>query len=390
MRSLLKTIVFTGILATLIFAHNSCIKDEPLNAECDIEYVKLRVDNPEQIFFQVSDTSRQVLYSDSIINFQVRTQADLTALAPVFVLTEGATIEPASGSVQDFSQGVVKYTVTSQDGRWQRRYYVSFTPVSVTVSDTIKFDYESYDLEPKNHLYYLWYNTTEVSTFGETFATGNQGYAMAMSTTAKPEDYPTVPMVDGYDGHGLRLVTRSTGPFGLMGKKPIASGNIFIGEFDMTYGLNKPLLATRFGKPFNQRPVKVTGYYKYKPGSVFQIVENGQIKTIDRTDQGSIYAVFYRNHDSNNQPVMLTGDNVQTHPSIVALAKVAEVKNTSEWTAFEMEFKYTSELDPKILSEMGYSLTIVFASSKDGDLFEGAIDSELCIDKVRLICSHEE
>ena len=116
---------------TLSLVLSSCFKDEPLNAECDIEQVSIHVANPNEVFFQVTDTLKQVLYTDSVINFNVRSHADLTALAPRFVLTEGATIIPANGSVQDFSQGPVTYTVTSQDGQWHRRYYVSFTPVMV-------------------------------------------------------------------------------------------------------------------------------------------------------------------------------------------------------------------------------------------------------------------
>ena len=67
-----------------------------------------------------------------------------------------------------------------------------------------------------------------------------------------------------------------------------------------------------------------------------------------------------------------------------------KVDDTSQWTPFEIEFNYTKEIDMEVMKQFGYSLTIVFASSVKGDLLEGAIDSELCIDKVRLICSKEE
>ncbi|MBR7004577.1 MAG: PCMD domain-containing protein, partial [Bacteroidales bacterium] len=38
----------------------------------------------------------------------------------------------------------------------------------------------------------------------------------------------------------------------------------------------------------------------------------------------------------------------------------------------------------------GYSMTVVFSSSKGGDSFIGAVGSTLCIDKVRLICESED
>ena len=392
MTKLLNNIGLAMLVMTLSLVLSSCFKDEPLNAECDIEQVSIHVANPNEVFFQVTDTLKQVLYTDSVINFNVRSHADLTALAPRFILTEGATIVPANGSVQDFSQGPVTYTVTSQDGQWHRRYYVSFTPVMVTVSDTLKFDFEHYELEPSRNSFYIWFNTSGMSTLGETWASGNEGFRLSKSN-ARPEEYPTIPMLDGYDGHGLKLITRDTGMLGRMAGKPIASGNLYIGTFDVSYGAREPLKSTRFGMPFNQHPVKLTGYFKYKRGPVFMVKEQGSnnfVEVPNRQDEGSIYAVFYRNHDAQGNPVMLLGDDVQTNPNIVAIAKMTKVSDTSQWTPFEIEFQYSKEIDQEALDQFGYSLTIVFASSVKGDLFEGAIDSELCIDKVRLICNKEE
>lgn len=393
MTKTLNNIGLFTILVTISMVLSSCFKDEPLNAECDIEQATVHVANPAELFFQLTDTLKNVLYTDSVINFNVRSHADLTALAPRFVLTDGATIVPANGSVQDFSQGPVIYTVTSQDGRWHRRYKVSFTPVVVTVSDTLKFDFERFDLVTiDKSKYYQWYNTSGYQTLGETWASGNAGFQMSKSK-ALPDEYPTIPMLDGYDGYGLKLVTRDTGALGLMAKKPIASGNLFIGVFDTAPAMSETLNCTRFGLPFNQRPVKLMGYFKYKRGPKFMVLDKQTNKFTEdpsRQDEGSIYAVLYRNHDAQGNPVMLLGHDVQTNPNIVALAKMARVDNTSQWTPFEIEFNYSKEIDMDVLEQFGYNLTIVFASSVKGDLFEGAIDSELCIDKVRLVCSREE
>lgn len=392
MNRYLKHIAITCTTLAMPMVLSSCFKDEPLNAECDIEQVVVRVDNPEQMFFQVTDTLKQVLYTDSIINFNVRSHADLTALAPRFVLTEGATIAPDNGSVHDFSQGPVVYTVTSQDGKWHRRYKVSFTPITVTVNDTIKFDFEQFNLVTQGKSqYYVWRNTSGITTLGETWASGNEGFKISKSTAA-PDEYPTIPLLDGYDGCGLKLITRDTGAFGRMSSKPIASGNLFIGTFDVTPAATDALKCTRFGMPFAQRPVKLTGYYKYKRGPKFMVMgENKQfVEDPTRQDEGSIYAVLYRNHDAQGNEVILLGDDVQTNPNIVAMAKMPKVDNTAQWTPFEIEFEYYTDIDEATLAQLGYNLTIVFASSIKGDLFEGAIDSELCIDKVRLICSHNE
>lgn len=107
-------------------ALTSCFKDEPANSECDITEAYLHADNVGEMFYNPSDTMVKVLYTSSDIIFSVRKKADLTALAPRFTITPGATISPANGSTHDFSNGSVEYIVTSEDGAWKRKYKVSF------------------------------------------------------------------------------------------------------------------------------------------------------------------------------------------------------------------------------------------------------------------------
>ena len=374
-------------LAAVVVGTASCFKDEPLNAECDIEHVSLTVDNPDQFFFQVTDAERNVLSTDSVITIAVRSHADVTALAPMFTLTDGATVVPASGSVQDFSAGPVLYTVTSQDGNWRRRYWLAYVPTKVTVSDTLKIDFEHYELEPKNKKYYVWQQPQDDGTLAPLWATGNGGFWIARRSAALDE-YPTMPEPNGFDGACLRLVTRDTGPLGASMNKAIAAGNFFMGEFDLTVAARAPLKATRFGKPFDRKPVKLIGYYQYTPGATF--IDKDKNPVEGRTDCGSAYAVLYLNHDELGNEVMLFGDDVQTNPNIVAMAKVADIHATTVWTAFEAEFVYTRELDMELLQNMGYSLMVVFSSSVDGDRFEGAIGSMMLVDKARVVCTREE
>ena len=67
-----------------------------------------------------------------------------------------------------------------------------------------------------------------------------------------------------------------------------------------------------------------------------------------------------------------------------------DLHETTEWTAFDVDFEYTKEVDEQLLENRGYSLTVVFSASVEGDLFIGAIGSTLCVDKVRVICTREE
>ena len=115
----------------------SCFGEEPDYCEADIETATLHVDDPSQFFFQATDSMQTVFSTDSVITFSVRGDADVSALAPVFKLSPGATVSPESGSVHDFTGGPVRYTVTSQDGKWQRHYRVSVVPTMITVADTL-------------------------------------------------------------------------------------------------------------------------------------------------------------------------------------------------------------------------------------------------------------
>ena len=365
----------------------SCFGDEPDGCEADIETVTLHVTSPEDFFFQATDSIQTVFSTDSVITFAVRSSADVSALSPVLTLSPGATVSPASGSIHDFSQGPVVYTVTSQDGKWQRHYRVHIVPTMVTVADTLNYDFEHYELETATQRYYMWHNVLPDGSLGNDWATANAGYRISMST-AEPMDYPTTPLEQGFDGAAVCLMTRDTGPFGRMANKRLAAGNLFLGTFDIRIAMSDHLHATRFGLPFTSKPDRFTGYYTYEPGPTVQDFNGNPIA--GRTDSADVYAVFYRNHDADGNEVVLYGDNILSSNLIVAVAELEYVAPTSQWTAWDVKFEYREEVDEQLLANRGYSLAIVFSSSSAGGDFIGAIGSRLCVDKVRLICRHEE
>lgn len=375
---------FTSILLSIAVCSSltSCFKDEPLNAECDIEQAYVHTDNPSETFFAASDTLVNVPSDLTKITFNVKPGADLTAMAPMFKLTEGATIEPENGSVHDFSNDKsVTYKVTSQDGQWSRTYAVTFK----TQTSVGKYDFENFRLVKGSAggEYYEWSDLNDEGEWLGNWATGNPGYNISMSL-ADAYGYPTAPYNEGYYGHAVKLETRSTGLLGAMVHMGIAAGNLFIGYFDVIKALTSTLKATNFGKPFDRKPLRFTGWYKYKPGKDF-IDKDGNVIP-DQTDQADIYAVFYRNHDSNGNPVMLYGDDVLTNKNIVAIARIDKVNTTDEWTKFDINFNYTADVDPTELANRGYNLAVVFTSSNQGASFCGAIGSTLIVDEVEVVC----
>ena len=341
------------------------------------------------MFTNPSDTLVNVQSDQTKIEFTMRPFAALTKQAPIFRLTPGATISPESGSLQDFSKGPVTYTVTSEDKQWSRTYQVNIKKGQTTMSKEFEFDFENAYISKG---YYNWQENWNGDLL-DIWATGNPGFNIS-NPSAKPEEYPTVMIEDGYQDKGVKLTTQRTSKVADMAHKPIAAGNLFIGQFDATDALFDAMKATKFGHPFSfdAKPAKLEGWYKYKPGEKFT---DKNMKELDRHDYGTIYAVLYENIDEKGNAVLLYGDNVQTSKQIVALALVGEthddngkvaIGNTREWHHFSVDFEYKKTIDPIKLKNGGYSLTIVSSSSSDGANFLGAVGSTLWIDSFKLIC----
>ena len=361
-------------------ALSSCIKDELPNTECDIVSAWVEGEQYASNFYHPSQMHLDNISSaEKEIVFSVRSLISLPKKLPVnFTITERATIQPASGSEQDFTKGPVTYVVTSEDGEWKREYKVTFKEATMP---TYIFSFETYEtLEWESNFYHNFY---EISQSGERlnmWASGNPG-AVLIKLGTKPEDQPTYSTPDGYAGRGVCLNTQGTGEIGQTFGKPIAAGNLFMGHFIFENVLSQPLKATEFGYAMDREPVRVTGYYKYKPGPVF--TDKNMNTFPNRTDEASIYAVFYRNVDSEGNKVFLYGDDVLTSPYIVKKAEVAALPPTDEWTRFEMFFE-GQNADDELVQDLGYNLTLVFSSSKEGASFEGSVGSTLYIDEVEV------
>ena len=231
----LSQFIIASFTAASILSLTSCFKDEPLNAECDIEQAFIATNGQwENCFLNATDTLKNVMSTDQEISFLVKRGTDLSHFAPKFNLTPGATLSPANGSEQDFTNGPVIYTVTSEDGKWKRQYKVSFTFPPV-IYEEMKYDFENFFLNENKpiHRYYVWSDKNDDGTLANNWATGNPGFNMSKGS-AKPDEYPTVPVKEGYDGACVKLTTCDTGSFGSMAKMPIAAGNLFIGKSDAT------------------------------------------------------------------------------------------------------------------------------------------------------------
>lgn len=372
----MKTIFFISVWI-VAFAFSSCIKDEALNAEADI----ITATVPEEIL------KVDPLIENNRITFRVKSNTDLTLQAPEFTLSEGATVKPVSGIFRDFTKPQM-YTVTSEDGQWEKKYTVSF--IISELSFRYGFEYFRLDENNKYHVFY------EINNAGENimdWGSGNAGFAITAGETPA-HLYPTTYAETGLGNHVLKLSTQRTGPLGAMFFKPIAAGNIFMGNFDVGAALSSPLKAVKMGVPFEQEPEKLRGYFKYASGDTYiQVVKNDEGKTVieefenkEIPDGWDIYAIFY---DNNEGKLILDGTNKFTHENLVSVARIdqQDAIETEEWTEFEIPFeqKTGKTIDKQKLNNGGYNVSIVITSSIDGDYFKGAENSTLLIDDLEII-----
>lgn len=356
----------------LAFAISSCIQDEALNAEADIETCSV----PGDVL------NREPIIGNDEITLPLKKGANITKLAPEFTLTPGATIEPASGTMRDFTGTDKKpllYTVTSEDRQWTKQYKVSAMYSGIPTS--FHFE-EAIPVNDKNGQP-IFYNFQETDAIGNLlkWANANEGFNYT-GVQAAADDYPTSPSPNGKVGNCVKLTTKSTGDLGAKLEMYIASGNLFTGSFKIV--IPEVVKATKFGVPFNHVPISLKGYYKYKAGDIFTV--SGK-PVSGRKDMCDIYGVFYETDANLNS---LDGTNIFTDPHIISVARISDAKETDDWTLFNLTFvkKPGKEVDLEKLQNDGYNLAIVFASSIKGDLFEGAVGSTLYIDEVELSYMH--
>ena len=367
----------------MLCAASSCIKDEPLNAECDITGVEQAwLDEHKDIL-----VGTPILTNDHVA-FNIKKGTDRSQLSPLFTLTEGARITALVDGTEVEGNGLTRnfsspqtYTVHSQDGQWHKNYTVVFNfPRPI---ETMSF--EHFALESTGR-YQTWFEVDPTDTQNPQrnyWASGNGGYAL-VGIAKQPADYPTASDPLGVQGNCIKLVTRRTGSFGDMVKMPIAAGNLFIGTFDTKIAMKEPRNATHFGLPLVQdKPVLLKGYYKYTRGEVF--TDKNKKVCPERKDTADIYAVIYECDPQNF--VALNGDEVLSSPRIVMMARINNPGEPQEWEEFYVPFKSFEgrSIDMERLKSGKYAIAVVATSSRQGAYFEGAIGSVLWVDELRVV-----
>ena len=345
-----------------------CIREEPLCPYADIDEFAL----PDKVALSEATINRED------ISVYVRKNVDLSALVPVVKVSEGATIRPDAATPQDFSRPVV-YTVTAADGVHQRAYTVQAISVPVYF-----YGFEHWETLNKNSLYEtpVEYDLKGMRT--TPWDSSNKGISLYQQY-AEAALYPIHKTTRCAGGqYAAELLTRP-GPGSVLGvvNIPVVAGSLFTGVLNPLNALKNPLLATGFGQPFNEKPLRLTGKYNYKPGTADYIDSQGRAHP-EKRDSCAVYAVFFLSDQTLER---LDGTNILTHPNIVAIAMMPpEGRGETpgdDFAAFDIPFVYNEKHTPDF-GRNTYKLALVFSSSFMGDYYEGSPGSRLLIDDIEV------
>src|SRR5690625_3493487 len=371
----MRKVFYTGFILIFILFQGCSSDDVVLNSEADIIRAALEnqaelLDNPPSI-------------SPNKVVFTLKENPDNFLFSPGFELSPGATINPESGVERDFSQPLT-YEVTSEDGWYSKEYEVSFVfeeEDEETRIRTFSFEHADSDNEGNYHeCFAMNSRSQQIYNWG----TGNPGYAITLSITGGekiPESYPTYQTSNGYEGKGVQMQTKSTGALGATFGAPLAAGNLFLGEFS-SITQPDPRQGVHFGRSYNYstEPVAIKGFFKYERGEDFEIHHDGGSSMTE--DGWDAYAILFERTEEEN---FLRGDFSFDDPRIVSIALLDDAQRVEaqEWTEFIIPFENVE--GKSFDADQDYMFTIVFSSSKEGDLFNGAVGSTLQIDEVQLI-----
>lgn len=363
-------------------AVTSCIRDEALNVEaaidgCTGDYIRLVTINNTSHTINISlgaeNLSKQELF------FTLADNASLQ-INDLEENDEQATLQADTTwrCLFDFSQNTEReLTVLSESGTTSVTYNLSVATIELPT----EYSFENLKSTDPYDIFYV----KDEDSFIE-WASGNPGFNLCgMASTHT--DYPTAQDENGYSGKYVKLTTRDTGDFGTQVNMPIAAGNLFIGSFEVQNAVLAPREAIHFGYLFTKKPVRMTGYYKYKAGDTFTDEDGNEVN--GEADKGDIYAALY---EAGDDDYTLDGNLFPLEggmdENIVLLARIPETTETDTWTSFDLTFEAQNgkSVNDEDLENGKYKLAVVFSSSIEGAYFRGAVGSELCIDEVKIIC----
>lgn len=285
--------------------------------------------------------------------------------------TEEWTVVPQADITVDGGSFTAKVNHLSPETAYQARVVsggIYGEIVDFTTGSTPQLpnsDFENWWLDKK-----VWCPWLEGGT--PYWGTGNQGAAtLGQSNTTPTDDTPSG------TGWAARLETRFVG-IGSIGK--IAAGNIFAGSYLRTVGTDGVL---SFGRPFEERPVKLRGQFKYTPAPISHASADFK-QLIGQPDTSIVWVALI----DSAEPFEIRTSPSDRHlfdPSasdVVAYGKMEVSDAVPSYIPFEFEIVYnTTSRRPRYI-------LVTASASKYGDYFTGGNGSTLYLDDFQLVYNY--
>lgn len=183
--------------------------------------------------------------------------------------------------------------------------------------------------------------------------------------------------------HGGKRSARLKSQFvGALGIGKFAAGNLFIGQYIATDGMDGIL---DFGRPFEGRPSTLKGWFKYKTIKLDKYVSEELAEVEDAQKGMNDKATIYIALGDWDKPVNIRTKKDErklfdkNDPHIIAYQEMEIGESVNNWTEFKLKLDYRS------LTRKPKYLLIVSSASKYGDFFTGGDGSTLWIDDFELV-----
>lgn len=336
----------------------SCIDESYFGAsdKNDIRYITLE---NQSGFSTINDETKE-------INITVDVNADVTKLAiDSLALSTFATISPVKETIRDFSVPQT-YTVTAENG--------------IKAIYTIIVTQEGANPQLENSAFDDWYTPSGKAykqpglNDNTIWATANDG-----TTTTSAANITTYPYLNTGTDYVAQIITKDLGSVsGIVGQR-MGSGTLFTGKFVLN--VSNPPASTQFGIPFTAKPKSFSAEIKYTAGTPYQ---DGKGKVLDKTDQADIYVILENRDNPNAIKRIATGWHRTGTTTGINLQNINVNLTYGTLDSSYPDYQKPSNGIYGSATDKPTHIIVVFASSADGILYEGGVNSTLFVNNFKL------
>lgn len=344
---------FTLLLTTVACVTDNYFGDSDKN---DIRYITLE---NQSGFSNINDATKE-------IKITVDANADITKLAiDSLALSTFATISPNKETIRDFTNPQT-YTVTAENGN--KAIY------------TIIVTQEGANPQLENSAFDDWYTPSGKSykqpglDSSTIWATANDG-----TTTTSAANVTTYPYLNSGTDYVAQIITKDLGSVsGIVGQR-MGSGTLFTGKFVLN--VSNPPASAQFGIPFTAKPKSFSVEIKYTAGTPYQ---DGKGKVLDKTDQADIYVILENRDDPNAIKRIATGWHRTDTTTGVNLQNISVNLTYGTLDSSFPDYQKPGNGFYGSSTDKPTHIIVVFASSANGILYEGGVNSTLYVNNFKL------